>query len=106
MDDVAVLHLRAVYLIGDGVPRDHRKTVSVLTVAMLQLFTRNPMSQLTLSSCGSKASPQGNRISLCGCLIRSTSQAAPPPVQHVNGTQRDMINHLYATVTSHSAARW
>ena len=50
MEDVAALHLRGMYLIGDGVPRDHRKTVPVLAVVMSQLSIRNPMSQLTLSS--------------------------------------------------------
>ena len=48
--DVAALHLRVMYLIGDGVRKDHRKTVPVLTVVMSQPFARNPMSQFTLSS--------------------------------------------------------
>ena len=34
VEDVAALHLKGMYLIGDGVPRDHRKTVPVLTVVM------------------------------------------------------------------------
>ena len=50
MEDVAVLNLRGMYLIGDGVPRDHRKTVPALAVVMPQLSTRSPMSQLRLSS--------------------------------------------------------
>ena len=50
MEDVAVLNLRGMYLIGDGVPRDHRKNVPALAVVMPQLSIRSPMSQLRLSS--------------------------------------------------------